>query len=972
MSSYRTGRTRTVVVSGTASADTYNMNIYGQVQPVTDVSRLPTWQVSWCGCSIYVRHTFVPIRPFIESDAGESVTISFAFNTYPPSGVSQTFNHYSRYNAPAHYSGDLNATWAITATLEEWVEVVTAAPTGSDQLPYPVRLRFYECLQPGSVMSASVTLTTRNVTDTLSAQVPAGHFPVTADSLATTAHAQVTHLDPNASYSGSCSLTWSLPIEPSDPNFSQSRSDVGWMSAVSFRSTGCAASAYLYPGRGEDDGGGATVGTITSDARGTVYSPLRAQVLLKAFAHDQAYQGAATATVYHISGGAQQVPLVNGAGSLSVEQRLWLLYDLYGQAVLLNEWAPLSAALDAPGEGYPGRMFGHGWLFPGITISQSSALVDSCDAITTLERTWTGVNCNLFLQAGKIHAQVTGDTGTVSRICGVPVTSRLGSHGVLRLRVERISGAGVLSLWLGGKRWSFNVAQGVQDLDVLLCSPHNATASSDTTWHKWDSPGEYWGVEDVSSLQFVLSSGEWVFHQIMLPVSDVRVRIAPALARWHYVAPGGYIRPFLFGVTDGKQSLDETDSHYTTGSGFFGITRTLAYLAGQINQVDDGVPKWPGWSAVLHVTSGDGSDTLTGGLLTSQLPAFYLGGGGVIYDGSGFSSLCTWQSVPATIPAQLLFDSVQWYAGVGDVFFSGSRADTLQLPFACVLRSGVYGLVIDGDSRGLLTSGTVQLVAADSTVVGQGALDGAGVYSTTGMLAASGQYTVRSLDIDGASSALVPSVAGAWSRVVLTGSADEPPPPPPTGDGGGSQEPNPDRLIRGHGLYWYVGSLSGSFYGESIDLPLCVAGGSTCTLHTVALEDPLLAWDALSDSDVARARRFRVGYGVRVADRIQIVNEADSVGRHAGLVGMMVLGAIQSVLIRYLGSLATPDTLADLHTEMTQAIAQLPGIQLEGVQVWRMDRERVGVSIVVSFQGELLRLAFTILGGGSVGSVAVL
>lgn len=291
---------------------------------------------------------------------------------------------------------------------------------------------------------------------------------------------------------------------------------------------------------------------------------------------------------------------------------------------------------------------------------------------------------------------------------------------------------------IGVKRWNVSTGEG-GTIVVDLMSPHNAAVSVDRRDSRWQSDntntitgaGCLYGVHNVGTITFSNMQGGTTYN-----FSGTLFLQAHSPGRSNFM--GAYRMNvndrsrFLWGDTDGKTSMEEI--HFIPSSDLSGI-RLISQLVADISAVDAGVKRNPGWE-VAYLGSTDapndtsGTAMMAGGLLNKNRPACWLYGNGLGY-WSG-----NWQSgldvTGTVIVGQLLSDSVDFAAGVGDVFdlSTASPVGAYPLRAACILRGGAHGLVVGADSA---PAGGVEVVMQTlftPSFRGSGTTDAIGYYKT--------------------------------------------------------------------------------------------------------------------------------------------------------------------------------------------------------------------------------------------------
>lgn len=354
-----------------------------------------------------------------------------------------------------------------------------------------------------------------------------------------------------------------------------------------------------------------------------------------------------------------------------------------------------------------------------------------------------------------------GDTGTTRTWS--PEKS-LAGYRYLLLATDQA--AKDVTLTIGSKSWTGTTgASGLVAFD--LCRPHNLATDTDERDSRWpiptavdvvDADGCMWGVVNVGSLTLTAETGvtcvvaangvylsrdTWTLDPVGHSLLNV---VAPHL----YWVPSGvantYKRPLLRGDTDGRRSLDEADWTRVVGTPTIYTARTIKNLFDDVNASDSSVVRNPGWTAVID-TDIDVADGASGtdweyNLLNRNRNASWIEGSGIAYvAGAWRYALDVDVSSAYTLIAQMLVDKVAIYPMCGDVFGLRTGANRweygttveqgrAELRAGRYMRSAAWGLTLH--ENGIAHSGATvtQKELPDLTAAGSGNSDIRGEYLT--------------------------------------------------------------------------------------------------------------------------------------------------------------------------------------------------------------------------------------------------
>jgi len=211
-----------------------------------------------------------------------------------------------------------------------------------------------------------------------------------------------------------------------------------------------------------------------------------------------------------------------------------------------------------------------------------------------------------------------------------------------------------------------------------------------------------------------------------------------------------YARRGILGRCDGKSTVDWFDLSYTYSEPPDGSTPVWSFAISSIQgwadhiNGSDTVSLWlptgdttgsllryPRITATVDTPASDSRSNLHDGYLNSGLPCSSVAGGGIWYDPEhGFKSGL---DTNGSVPVQFRCDSVETWAGCGDVFGLSltDTAGAIILKGASILRSGGHGIVV-GDDRKPIEGVTLEADEPVPTSRGTGTTDAASGYAQTG------------------------------------------------------------------------------------------------------------------------------------------------------------------------------------------------------------------------------------------------
>lgn len=171
-------------------------------------------------------------------------------------------------------------------------------------------------------------------------------------------------------------------------------------------------------------------------------------------------------------------------------------------------------------------------------------------------------------------------------------------------------------------------------------------------------------------------------------------------------------------------------------------------------------------------------------------------------------------------------------------------------------------------------------------------------------------------------------------------------------------------LVRGHGLYWGVGSWSVSYFGETIEVPYSMLAGVCEGLDasTVVPIDALS--EQITDTDRDRCARFWISAPKTIGSGFTVGPAADSTGRYIGHIASRLAAPLTRALVPYFGlteGSADASVLTEIASVVRSAISNIAGIVVEDVSVGLVSG-RLFVRVIVRAFGRLQTLRFGIFG----------
>ena len=308
--------------------------------------------------------------------------------------------------------------------------------------------------------------------------------------------------------------------------------------------------------------------------------------------------------------------------------------------------------------------------------------------------------------AGKPFRCITASHAALSPLTVLPRPA----EGYRHLRVRHRSVGAANQTWaliIGAKRWNLRTgADGVIVItDLDLCRPDSETALTDGKESRYplDAPGgrptdsPYWGVSWIAAITYdAPPEVEVVSRELRRLAASARLSWCPALTPWlhAWTSPTDttWHKPHGWSEVDGRVA-DIPAAFFvdTVGPGDY-------YAHQTIEQSRSRLVEFGGWSADLFGSWPDAYHNET-------RDAWWIGGGGFVWrgfpSGQWHAEIDRTVSGPTDVWAQALWDEVQGYPGIGDVWENAPYpADTdppslkrLPVRFNKVIRAQAWGLV---------------------------------------------------------------------------------------------------------------------------------------------------------------------------------------------------------------------------------------------------------------------------------------
>ncbi len=414
------------------------------------------------------------------------------------------------------------------------------------------------------------------------------------------------------------------------------------------------------------------------------------------------------------------------------------------------------------------RLMFRGWMWDACNISQNSITAVDPSPIDT---NWT---------AGEYTTLSPGLTITISNSGTGSISSTLNNNGqapesLLGTNWEGVSFQGyrylrvyltcqlqpeemyqTATVEIGSKSWDLEVIDSGY-IDIDLCAPSSATQIVDSQDSKWPytstspviiSDGPFWGVSNVTNLQINnLASGHvYTLTKIeLVRLNHLTCNFIGGYEDWVPLSTSGsnatYYRRFFDGDSDGRRYPEISDYEYTIGPETdIYYTHTFLDMIQSLYNGNNGVYTSDGWTATdlqplppTGCPDSNGYYQISPCYLNSSAPLFFAYGAGALFNGKNWVyGLDQSASNGLTIPAQTVFDSIQFYPSCGNPWELGTGSYNTALPLyaAKILRSQAYGLVLDNNHNPAPNVTVNVTLQNTSNSVGTGITDSRGEYKT--------------------------------------------------------------------------------------------------------------------------------------------------------------------------------------------------------------------------------------------------
>ncbi|HLK59284.1 MAG TPA: hypothetical protein VKU00_22180 [Chthonomonadaceae bacterium] len=408
------------------------------------------------------------------------------------------------------------------------------------------------------------------------------------------------------------------------------------------------------------------------------------------------------------------------------------------------------------------RVMLRGKLVNAVTLQQASSM--NLDSAPVPAR-WTAGSNTTLSGSGPLTITVSGGTGSLSTTfpnCDAGLTGTswsgvsLAGYRYLRLGLTADAANQPAMVVIGSKQWNITVGTS-GSVDIDLCGPTNNASTTDATDSKWEyasvgpvvvTDGPLSGVSNCTNftIQGLANLHVYTLTSVKLVRKDHSgLTFLPAFQGWVLREPPvtsgsttttTKVRRFAQGDTDGRQSLELED---ITWVNIVNSTNSDQFNSGHITDFvfamngSSGAYPTDGWSATDLLSASDGSGNLVGDYICNGLPMLCLAGAGAWFDGNRWRyAFDLSASSSLTLPAQLLFDELDWYPEAGDLFGFGKGlyGGAISVRAAAILRGQAWGLVFDNN---ILPANKVVVKvtnSATSAAAGQGTTDKRGEYKS--------------------------------------------------------------------------------------------------------------------------------------------------------------------------------------------------------------------------------------------------
>jgi hypothetical protein len=390
--------------------------------------------------------------------------------------------------------------------------------------------------------------------------------------------------------------------------------------------------------------------------------------------------------------------------------------------------------------------------------------IDNCSALTVSTGDYQGawsISGSGSISAGSGHITFSGAGETVTRTF-TPFRGYFANYRWLMLRIQADAASKDLTITINGKEWTVTTDATPSTWKYVyidLCLPKNGVSDTDGTNTRWPedadgypTEGPYFGVGSTDQMTITgLESGvTYIIDGMSLNMGDQSARtnsinygytdtdLVSGLGYWWSEKPDSvvsesgttttfYTRRFFHSLPEEcGQAVDEPAfKKQVTVGGFTGVT-TVTYshlsILSLINRLNH--RRYPGMVATdlqaMPTPSGDVHPPATSEYFNSDLPAVYLGGGGLLAQNADSGNIdpnnwfraqtgidhvggwvaSAWVEGLVSMTGQPLYDSVgEWFSGCGDLFehrnVGATDTGALLLRVATMIRGYGRGIVAD-------------------------------------------------------------------------------------------------------------------------------------------------------------------------------------------------------------------------------------------------------------------------------------
>jgi len=630
----------------------------------------------------------------------------------------------------------INSTGTMTIDVEEWVSF--GAITVSSDGKFTVPCTLYERAKIGGVIASEIggASVSTTITSGIANSVGVIDYALTAyaEMGAANAASAVSQVTPTCDFGALV-------------NPGKTRTDTGSIWTVNNTGTSTAKTEVVSNTMVTDDPVIGISSIILYPVRESQYAGV-----IRSFA--SAYPGTVAAIVY--GDPAALSGLIVSAGSTwnaTITQKRWAVefwayVGIFASPTYtnyLNEWASTSCKLQAAAlltageDGNQDEAYIRGYRWTVGSFSQSSSL--------QLAGTFTRTNNTAYvLPDGSTAA---GAKGSHVDFWGANKASADGFR-YLSIPLKHDNGANQIlsSIQIGAKVWSkdrlgaaISVPTGATYTEIILdlCNPNGAetTDTQDSRYplNRADTWG--WGVTDAENIILNGIGGGVTFtveKAELKRLGTTLLTVYPAYSNpidrdTLSANPTGNRNDFLRCITDGKDSLQETDIQRSPSApyGWSGLS-----IASIRDRVMDGQYPSNAFSMTANAVPAGCPDAsgeyVLGCYLTEEREGWTLWGSGAYWSGTAWVYVIDADvSAAYSIIGQVLISSiVSWFPGAGDAFELGAFGGALQLRPASFLRGRAVGLTL-GVNNDSVASANVTITAG---TYGSGTSDSRGIYRT--------------------------------------------------------------------------------------------------------------------------------------------------------------------------------------------------------------------------------------------------